>query len=66
MTTVSAVLRARMNPTEENLGAAITALKRSGSALQPNEVDEALSAADMLLEFEDALGVLLKESSNDE
>jgi len=65
MTTVSAVLKARMNPTEENLVAGIQALKDSGAALQASEVGAALSAADMLVEFEDQLAALLKEASNE-
>lgn len=61
MSTVSAVAKASLNPTEENLRAAIAALKDSGAALASREVRAALAAADMLVENEEALAALLAE-----
>ena len=65
MTTVSTVTKAMMRPTEENLEAAIKALKATGKTLGSEEVGEALTAADMLVELEDKLAELRQKASNE-
>lgn len=53
MTTIGAVSKAMLDPSEESIATALSLLEAEATKLGPTDVEEALAAGDLLVELEE-------------